>query len=1333
MRPLDLDTAERILNFSGGNPKLEELHSVQIKGAVALHNMIANPEVGIGYAADEVGMGKTYVALGVIALLRYFNPSLKVLYICPSRNVQEKWYLKEFPTFVRNVVKVSHYRVRTLHGRSASPRINCNNMPELLNAASSGYWADVFVRMSVFSLPLTNDETQWQAKLQALQRIVPAVDISGQDISKQSVKDQYAVTLNRVLPTFDLVVIDEAHNFKHDFESSDRNRVLSAILGFREGSPYQRVKHALLLSATPYDRNIEQLRNQLRLVGHERLLPADVSDSDPTEIEGCVRRFMVRRLNVLSVAGKRHTRNMYRKEWRREEGQSGTGRYGDGLARITLETDEQKLITALVQKKVGEVLGKQGGNPAFQIGLLASFESFAETTRSGPVEFDGDVNERDRGDAADGHVIGAIRESYIGAGLGRTLPHPKMDIVTNALSEQLFERGRKQIVFVRRVKSVKELKDKLDDGYTEWIEKQISRSLEDYRDQALVMRDVVKEYRRLSRRRDGASLNDEFREGKAGDAEETEDRQDPKNDNLFTWFFRGECPPEAQRVLDRNGRKYPTPDAMRTGLTSKNQSVAPLFEINWARALYGALDVKSGFDDRALEDLLHEHGDWIADRTSRYRFGDGRRDLFEAAQSAFLDWYGEYKCAHALVIRKYLQPRERAGRSVALSKEELSDALCVRTLFCALRSAGLGEQLLPLLESNLQKLAAGTDITNECLNKSLKDLEIHRNLMSLCLRTGHGVVDLYLARIKLGPGDLDKRKRSLWMTGLAEDLKRQRDRQTLEGVRQFSTFGELHSLACHLGLIVRNNFPDVRDRDRRELRLYLARSLNPLAPIIGATGETATSRSAQARRFRMPGYPLGLISTDVFQEGEDLHTFCDSVVHYGLAGTPIGIEQKNGRVDRVNSLVQRRLDGVQVGCSVSDRDLIQVSYPFVSESIERLQVRMLCRNLNQFIRSLDKIGNQQAGTSDKTYVDKELVDRSEIEGQIQTLLESRYEPKVHKRSPDLNREPYIGEQESHINGAIEHLKSLVERHFARKASKSREERISTWSALETVDNGRGLMWKCRFRSRSRQARATTQNDAQHKDYVCREMRISIRSARADRELLLAAEFEDDEEISLDGMCRHDLQQLMQRKSWHVFHRTYAKRTATRQYLLCHDSELLVGDEHSTSMVEVERFFQRFEHAHDPTLCGKPETEKTRAYWAEAKKNGSRDPGNMRIRVTGLECEDCLELNFRFGLDALSRMHRVRIVEAEGRCIFLSRVASSEVVRSLSVEQLVKLTWERNRNLDVVEFMLDDDFCIVGRAVHPVEGMDYREFWYCARTLAESSDHLEFLIREEDIN
>ena len=1280
LKPLDLATAKCVVDFTGGDKRLDALGQLQIKGAVALHNMIADPNVGMGYLADEVGMGKTYVALGVIALLRYFNPSLRVLYICPSKNVQEKWSEKERPTFVRNNVKVSHYRVRTLDGSSAAPYISCNSIRELLVATASEYYADIFVRMSAFSLPLSDDEGQWQSKLDELKEVVPAVEIPAQESSKTMVKDQYAETLNYVMPTFDLIVIDEAHNFKHDFESSDRNRVLSTILGCREGSRYPRIGRALLLSATPYDRVIEHLRNQLRLVGREILLPEAIDNTDKAAIESHLRRFMVRRLNVLPIAGEERTRNMYRMEWRQR-------------AKISLKTHEQKLITALVQKKVGEVLDKQGGNPSFQIGLLASFESFAETSQSGPVAFDGDVTERDGVDAADRNVIGAIRDSYVKAGLGRTLPHPKMDIVTEALAKQLFQRGRKQIVFVRRVKSVKELKDKLDDHYTCWLAGTIRDSLVEHPELGSMMNQIIEEYQNKSKQRYENSLNEEFREGHAG---ETEDRQPPKNDNLFSWFFRGVCPPDAECSLDRGDESYTTPEAMRTGLTARNRSMARLLEINWWRALCGKANATIADDDEALDDLLSRHGDAVASRTRQYRNGNDPMDYYEAAQLAFLDWYGETRaCEGVACIREHLQPERKFGHAVALSKLQLREALRARTLFCSIRNAGIGEQLFPMLEKVVEGVAGNEFISPSCLEK----LDIHKHLISLCLRTGHGVVDLYLSRIKQGSGNLTEQTRSRWMASLAEDLARQGKRLGSATGQEFSTFQELSCLASQLDLIIKNNFPGVYGRRREEIRQYLARSLNPLAPVIGATGETAHTRSAQARRFRMPGYPLALISTDVFQEGEDLHTFCDSVVHYGLASTPIGIEQKNGRVDRVNSLAQRRLCAVEKGRRVRGRDLIQVRFPFVSESIERLQVRVLCRNLNEFIRSLDRIGEDKGSGSERIGLKEELEDRSGIPEQILTRLESRYEVEVEEFNRSVNGQAYIRKQEAHMQRVKNHLSSLVEGYFA-AGHEARARR-----------DGQNLKWTVE---------------------TPRNMQITLRSARVGRELLLSADV-GDEEISIDGMDHEALGQLMQRKSWHTFHRTYAVSTAARQYELRHDSELLVGDEHRTSSSEVERFFERFTRAHDPTCCGKPVSPQTRKYWTRTHKEGSSQHGSVHTKVSGFERDNCLELEFSFGEKQLCRRQCVRIFEAEDRCIFLSIAASSEDARTLSVEQLVKLTWERNGHLDVVEFMLDDEFCLVGRAVHPVTGMDFEEFWYCARTLAESTDRLEFLIQEQDVH
>ena len=1270
IRPLDVATARQILDFAGKDEALKTLGELQLEGTVALHNMIADPQVGMGYLADEVGMGKTYVALGVVTLLRYFNPGLRVLYICPSNNVQEKWYSREYRGFTKSNVRVTQYKIRTVDGRPGAPRISCRNVPELIRAASLGYYADFFVGMGAFSFALSEDEQTWPGKLEELKRMLPAYNWSGRSLTKQLVKEQYATALNYVLPTFDLVVIDEAHNFKHDFDSSDRNRVLSAVLGFREdGKFYQRVKHALLLSATPYDRNIDHLRNQLKLVGHSGLLPDDIENQEQERIEAHLSRFLVRRLNELQIAGKPYTRNMYRREWRRGE-----------HAEINLASDEQKLVTALVQKKVGEMLDKKGGNPSFQMGLLASFESYAESTKSAPVEFDGDITEKESVDAQDKHVIGAISDSYIRAGLGRTLPHPKMDSVARDLAEQILHKGRKQIVFVRRVKSVKELKNKLDDHYSAWLGDYIRQGLAGYPQAQGVMDAVIAEYLQQSRFRDEDISGGEFHVGKTGEAE---DKQLPKSDNLFAWFFRGEAPAAVESLLKVGGESFTTPEAMRIGLSAKSQVISALLEVNWAAIIART----RGLD---LQAILASHGDDIARRATGFTLGAIQNDLlelFEASQLAFMDWYGD---EHGLPGLKrlvaHLAPRMPVGSPVEISVQKLTDSLQTHTLFCALAQNELLPDLFPRLCDVLGRAMSGELIEKE----ELQTFSVHKSLISLCLRTGHGVVDLYLARLRQGAANLTATTRAAWVDDLAGQLLAQ------SGSEGLSTYRELHNLAQQLDLVIKTNLADIYDKSPDEYRKYLSQTLNPVAPIIGATGETVGSRSAQARKFRMPGYPLALISTDVFQEGEDLHTFCDSVIHYGLSGSPVSIEQKTGRVDRVGSKAQRRLLSFGENDVVSDEQLIQVTFPFVRESIEVLQVRQLCHNINAFIESLHKVGSQPIDVRDIIDAEEALRDRTAIPEQIRTPLQSPYIPSVLQKSETYNRERFVAEQATHIQRIVEHIGKLLERRFG-----------------QPVVDQPGIQLG-------------------YPDGSNRPISITLRSARASGEILLCAEVPDTT-LSLYGMDRRQLRHKMLEKSWRTYHRTYAVETAHREFQLHNDAELLVGDEHCTSQTEVDRFFERFMQTHDPREYKKPVRSDTRGYWSRAARSQSAHFGEWKADVVGFEDNHCLGLTFSFGDKGLARKHQVRVYESAGRCVFLAQAATPGMVEQLTVDQLVELTWQRNKHTDVVEFMLDENGALVGRAVHSIEGMDYKEFLYSAYTLAVSTDRLEFLVQQQDVH
>jgi hypothetical protein len=1287
---LDLDTARNILDFSGGREELESLGEVQLRGAVALHNMINTEEIGLGYLADEVGMGKTYVALGVVALMRYFNPSLRVLYICPSANVQDKW-LREHASFIDKNVCTASYRVRTPEGKPAAPVAKCDSLEDLIRTAASGFYADFFVRNGSFSFGLKKADSDydeeaiksWNLQRKKLQRMVPAFRLPDEDPTHRGVKDEFARALNYVLPTFDLVVIDESHNFKHNFESSDRNRVLSQVLGFNqsaigEGSPQtqRRVRNALLLSATPYDRNLEQLRNQLALVGKDDLLSNAQSVTDKVEIA----RFMVRRLNRLKIGNQEYTRNMYRAEWR------------DGpKAAIDLATDEQKLVTALVQKKVGDALGHKHGSPSFQMGMLASFESYGETTRSPRVEFDSEDPE-DRGrDAQDRNVVGAIVDSYVNASLGRSLPHPKMDSVAKQLADAVFQQNRKQLVFVRRVKSVKELKQKLDERYDDWLIGYLESQLKNHPQVRASLQEVVDEYREISLNRD-----DRIDEGLAeeGDPGEVEPRQPPKNDNLFNWFFRGDAPKPKNRSDWGN---LLTPDQVKQSLSLPKRLASPALDINWAQVICA----QNGMDlGQTIEQCLANTTDEALAGLGAVPSQEYLRK-FRLSQLIFLSvWVDHFGHSGFAPLRDHLRASVSTHKSQEmgspLSRQDIREQTGFPTLFSELEANNqLKGQLLPSLGELLDRLAhPAPDEDADETERLLRITDIHMALVSTTLRTGHGMVDLYLTRLWQGEGDLSQRVVSGWI----EDFVSELDRQSMEP--GFSTYRELKGLADELPAIVKANVPGIFELGANEYRRYLSNQLSPIAPIIGATGETNApgQRSAQARKFRMPGYPLVLVSTNVFQEGEDLHLFCDSVVHYGVSGSPVSIEQKNGRVDRVGSLAQRRLTSRGSGTPCDD-ELIQVSFPHVKESIERLQIRRLSKSINEYMRSLHEIVGISRSENEEV-PESEIADRSEIPAQVKAFLESPFDPE--DPPSDLEHIAILNER---IAGTQRQTEANVEQAKRLLAS-----------ALEL---DKGVRWPL----------SVDLNVSEPIGEVSERGEVRLTTARASGEILarVVIDHKDGRGKEIQVSSREELALLMRQQSWTTLHRTFAYPSATNVWRLAYDAEMLVGDDIVTVERDMKALLKRFDERHDPREYNRPTSSAVLEHLKRVREYRHHQIGGPSVEMDVVESEGTIGLTLRFAEGELQRSQTVQIWECNGQCIFLSPSVPVAVVRRLPIEKIVEYTWERNRNTDVVEFMLNDNQEVVGRCAHPVDSLHWREFIYCVHVLAVESDRLEYLV------
>ena len=87
MQKVGLKTVEDLIDFAADGLS-EGLARQQVRGTTALFNILNDHKVA--YLADEVGLGKTYVALGVMALFRYFKPDARILIITPKENIQRK-------------------------------------------------------------------------------------------------------------------------------------------------------------------------------------------------------------------------------------------------------------------------------------------------------------------------------------------------------------------------------------------------------------------------------------------------------------------------------------------------------------------------------------------------------------------------------------------------------------------------------------------------------------------------------------------------------------------------------------------------------------------------------------------------------------------------------------------------------------------------------------------------------------------------------------------------------------------------------------------------------------------------------------------------------------------------------------------------------------------------------------------------------------------------------------------------------------------------------------------------------------------------------------------
>jgi hypothetical protein len=98
-------------------------------------------------------------------------------------------------------------------------------------------------------------------------------------------------------------------------------------------------------------------------------------------------------------------------------------------------------------------------------------------------------------------------------------------------------------------------------------------------------------------------------------------------------------------------------------------------------------------------------------------------------------------------------------------------------------------------------------------------------------------------------------------------------------------------------------------------------------------GQRRSQRRAAVREaFNSPFWPFVLATTSIGQEGLDFHLYCRNVVHWNLPTNPIDLEQREGRINRRNSLSIR----LAMRQDVDPSELRRVDAPLIVQAIDTI-------------------------------------------------------------------------------------------------------------------------------------------------------------------------------------------------------------------------------------------------------------------------------------------------------------------------------------------------------------------------------------------------------------
>ena len=927
--PIRPEHVADLIDFSGGDEGLRTVRDLQNEGVAALYNILC--ERNFAYLADEVGMGKTFQAIGLAAVLWHIEPRARIVFVSPRAVLQHQWVRDYHGFFERNYrphrLRGDDRGASLLLGTPAAEAVACDNLRDFageLNAAGPRAFIlrhTSFCRPVYLPRPTTAAEVAagWERARRLMRDCGLAEPRAPRQLPEPSkagglFNERFAEGLNERLREWageggiDLLIVDEAQALRHHDNQTNHNfaRAFDGV-----------VKRWLFLSATPLHNGPATVKAVCDYADRRSIHEDDCSLERVAALTKVMEGFLVRRPRTYrSAGGSVLTKSDYRAhQLRALDGASGV----PGLA------------MALVQKHLARILRSQGNR--YQVGFLTSFESLRRSTLhlDPAAEADGEpmpagagddhlnLQVHDAGQRAlpqpDAGTIAGIAHRFATAFPDHTLPHPKLDAVARELAEAAFDRGEKVLVFMRRIAAVGELCERLERAFHARVE---ARIRDHWRDPAFDWRT-------------GPSMLSTDAEDGGPDGDGGEDggeRMDelPANGDTrpaggFRLAFR------EGGWLHRYRRRFET-----------DRSSGLFFEENWfllLARLYGR--DAAAWAAAVPEELWRQAAGAVRDRRLSparrrafilHRMLSRHSDVLGIPDDAALVWARALELFHPQVC---VQRPEAPG---ALHRDE--PLLLGEGFWDVLQRRA--PEWWPCLDAGLV-VAAPSDMPDAVHRRQLV-----KNWIGQSIRLSDALIDLcYL------DGRLDQTRTVgnpvAHVRALAEGFVDWLCSQHPAAIVQRRSFA---AWAAERELILQACFDSSRATVAELAASGSSSQLNNQIPVIGIVGGSDVNERALAQ-FRTPAYPRVLVCTDVLKEGANLHTFCDRVMHYGVAWSAGDLEQRIGRVDRFRSLIERRL---QQGGG-DQRAVLDVSYPYLARTLEERQVDRVRTMMQTAERILD--------------------------------------------------------------------------------------------------------------------------------------------------------------------------------------------------------------------------------------------------------------------------------------------------------------------------------------------------------------------------------------------